>query len=673
MAVIFSVVVFMGLSFAAPELQEKKTLADPVSLLSSTTMTTTGLDHTGSSYTLQDDADSGKILFEDLPLTAESIEITLGQNLGYGVEIEVCVQDESVVITGDDTAADYVLELPAGAEEELLLKIDGDLVLEDVLVSGQAPVETNQEEVAPGWKLLVLLMAVNVLLFLLADHYRKRIHVDFKKRGLVEYAVLLFRLLWIPIAFSIAGLAFGYLFARLTGADLYRKEKLFCILAGLLIGCLVRLKGQLRQHFSGVFMFTAAFLSILILVLSPVSTNLNYNDGLHYGRALALSYGGNTYLTQADLSLIHENYMPVFEDASIDRAHEDLLNEEYEAGALRVESDPDIFQPENLAYLPSALGLIAGRVLHLSFDGIFVAGRLFNLLFYVLLCGLAISSLRYGRMLAALIALLPVNLYQGCSYTDEAWVFCWLFFGVCRYLGFLQDPERKWSLRETLVIAVSFLLGLLVKPVYLPVLLLLFVIPGERFGSRRKRWGYYGILSVFAAVLVILCAVRFSKIPEHPGIDMSTVLYEIVMEILPFRNSASYLTYSGYFPANLWSGEGVYAYQFPFADLWLLLLLITAFTEGSEEESRALRPGIVLSGKIDLGVVSCLSVFLIAAACDLSSQSFEGRYLSPLLLMILWLFRSRKCEIKGRRENVRFVLLILAMALFLLGAGCNAF
>lgn len=73
-----------------------------------------------------------------------------------------------------------------------------------------------------------------------------------------------------------------------------------------------------------------------------------------------------------------------------------------------------------VCFIPAALGLTLGRVLHLSGLLTLQLARLFNLLAFLLLTQFALAILPFGRNTMALVSFLPVTLQQACSASYDA-------------------------------------------------------------------------------------------------------------------------------------------------------------------------------------------------------------------------------------------------------------
>ena len=69
-----------------------------------------------------------------------------------------------------------------------------------------------------------------------------------------------------------------------------------------------------------------------------------------------------------------------------------------------VSSGWDTMYGNEYLFIPCALGITTGRLLHLNTVSIFLLGRLFNFVFYVALSMLAVYLIPFGKLLLSLIS-----------------------------------------------------------------------------------------------------------------------------------------------------------------------------------------------------------------------------------------------------------------------------
>ena len=167
----------------------------------------------------------------------------------------------------------------------------------------------------------------------------------------------------------------------------------------------------------------------------------------------------------------------------------------YKAEALAIEQEPsgsDELTAASTAkagqgsgnYLPQALGLRLARSSGASFYVMLRQARIFNLVFYLTLAVLAVALAPAGvRGLLACVALLPMPLQLAGSLSPDASVLGTVF---CYTALCLRLCGKKAALWEKLLLVV---LGGIVGPakaIYLPVVLLCFVIPADNLAGPQE-------------------------------------------------------------------------------------------------------------------------------------------------------------------------------------------
>ncbi len=180
------------------------------------------------------------------------------------------------------------------------------------------------------------------------------------------------------------------------------------------------------------------------------------------------------------------------------------------------EKDTDVFtkggmavcKTPPLAFLPQALGLRIGRFLHLSALGDLYLARLCNLVAAVFLLWLAIRIIPFGKTVLLIIGLLPMTIQQcaSLSYDSLHIAACFLFIAYIMKLsisniGYIEKKE----------IALLFVIGLLsvnTKYGYIGLVILVFMLPVERFKTKRRYWlfttGY-----VFVNLMIFYVVYRY--------------------------------------------------------------------------------------------------------------------------------------------------------------------
>lgn len=143
-------------------------------------------------------------------------------------------------------------------------------------------------------------------------------------------------------------------------------------------------------------------------------------------------------------------------------------------------------------YLAQALGVRLARSLGQNFYTMLRTGRIFNLISYLALAALAVALAPAGvRGLLACVALLPMPLELAASFSPDTPVLGTIFCYTALCLRLRSKKAVWWE--KLLLVALGGLVGP-AKAIYLPVVLLCFIIPVENLdGGRGTVKGPFGL------------------------------------------------------------------------------------------------------------------------------------------------------------------------------------
>lgn len=190
-----------------------------------------------------------------------------------------------------------------------------------------------------------------------------------------------------------------------------------------------------------------------------------------------------------------------------------------------------IYSP--IMYLPQALGLfIAGHITNNVYLFLFI-GRFFAYLVNVLLVILSMKILPDKRRLIMLVSAIPSVMCFTASYSMYG-LLCSLSIFFISYVLYVRKKEEV-TLKDKIVLSVCAAFMALSSPVYLPMILVLFLIPDSIFDSKAKARAFKLVLVACCLVLFILwtaTSVRFMTddqismiLPEAQGEHLLKNLY----------------------------------------------------------------------------------------------------------------------------------------------------
>ncbi len=150
-----------------------------------------------------------------------------------------------------------------------------------------------------------------------------------------------------------------------------------------------------------------------------------------------------------------------------------------------------------IVYAPQALGAYIARNLGLSAGWIFYIMRLSALLFSVVCMFLAIKIFPEKALLTFVIGVMPMFLLETGTLTADTVTNC-LSILITAFIFSLSRSHEKFTKRQIILLILSAVVLGLIKNVYGTIMLLFFVIPYERSGTRARHY-------ILGIVLLALC------------------------------------------------------------------------------------------------------------------------------------------------------------------------
>lgn len=318
-------------------------------------------------------------------------------------------------------------------------------------------------------------------------------------------------------------------------------------------------------------------------------------------------------------------------------------------------------------YVPGILGITLGRVLGLNGITTLFLGRFFAMLLYLGIFAFAIRLAPVGKATVFIVATCPMVIQMCCSYSYDALpieVAALFFCGLIRILFYHIEIGKK----QVIFLAITlFLLASCKGGVYIPFCLCVFLISADQFRNVREK--HLIRLILVAAIILGFGINTLGYLLQVLGVSQAATSSQTYAQSLnPYTVSDvvtqpahtiyllinTILMYADYFVKGMIAGPlGWLNIDInPFwAYLMLGLMLVGVMTIRGEKSYMTRKQRIAF-------FLAILLLFLMSAASMLISwtpagnttvRGLQGRYFTPVLLALLFLFRSDFFTIK---ENV---------------------
>ncbi len=151
-------------------------------------------------------------------------------------------------------------------------------------------------------------------------------------------------------------------------------------------------------------------------------------------------------------------------------------------------------------YFPQALGMLIGKTFNCSPVILLYTGRIFNLLFSIVLIFFAIRNTPFFKWIFFLLGLMPMTLYLCASLSKDAMIISLSFLLIALFLQFAYDQTKKISTKDLVILfAVSFFVAT-TRSIYTILIGMFLLIPVYRIGSLKK----YTVIFMSLVITVIM-------------------------------------------------------------------------------------------------------------------------------------------------------------------------
>lgn len=566
---------------------------------------------------------------------------------------------------------EYLFSLPLGEYATLRLDISEDIQIEDILVS-PSPMDA-QSKVLPPFRFLDLVISFAILLMLAELILYQRHRIVLWLNGLWSNRRTVLKML----AAGAVCVLLSWPVCHFRGIPFLGHHVAFFFIGGVLLSGLWFMRGRAEKYPQQIFALLCLSVGLLFIFASPLTSYITEDGGIHFQHTLSLSYMGDAYVTNAEKIIMNVESFPGYASVGNNNAFIQSVQGSFKTGGTYTFRE-NILRPSFLGYLPGAIGLWLGRFLGLPFLWTYGLGRFANLLAYTLLVCCAIKRANRGKALLCAVALIPSAVFQAASYSYGPFMIGVAMIAAVLYFNEIQQPDKPITLGKTAVILGLLLVAFLPRPIYFPLMLMMFFIPKTKLPDTILKRRYMLLTALTIIVLLAGLALPIltgrpaatdprSGLPatvlghvmnfiDHPAACIKVIVKYIAQYLNP-NNANQVLTTLGSF-SNL-------TVQVPGAVIILAVLAFVVLTEpedshlpaGPERAVSWYKLGVALGICCTIGVIVTWSYVVFSPVGANTVAGCQGRYLLPLLFPALYILRSPKIRSAFRKGKYLYFVL----------------
>ena len=418
-----------------------------------------------------------------------------------------------------------------------------------------------------------------------------------------------------------------------------------------------------------LFLCIAIPLGLLYMIVVPlgrVPDELN-----HYYRAYDISRG-NIFSKKISKKSVG-NIMPDNVSSVINtnnKYYEESNNIKVKDSKTKKEmefSNTAIYAP--IIYAPQALGILIGNIFNAPILIKGLLGRLFNYILFLVLMYHSLKLLPFKKYSAFLVLLFPILIQQSASLSADVFTNSVSILFSAYVLNLIYNNKKQknknqvLTLKQKLILLLFVILIALSKFVYLPICLLLFLIPTNMFESKKEKYKYIILACIIAFIVTVISVVPSLglTINHDPNVNFAEQvkyvlthphIYLIVLIKTLITNGAFYIN-------SLTISVGALDVFVP--TFYAYLLFAISISVFLSESYGFTKTEIIVYGLIVLltfGLIMSVEYASWTPVANHIVEGIQGRYLFPIMIPIMLLFNFKN---KKNIESNNYKYLALSM------------
>ncbi len=313
-----------------------------------------------------------------------------------------------------------------------------------------------------------------------------------------------------------------------------------------------------------------------------------------------------------------------------------------------------------VSYLPQIVGLKIGMLCKLTPYCTAMLGRITGLIITVFLFAWGIYKLPKHKLFATIILLCPVVLSYAASFSADNMTLASVFL-LISYVYYYMHTKEKIKKRHYILFAILTFIIAVSKIAYIPIIGIFIFLPKECFENNKRKW-ICAIGFIVLGFITTIWWMRTAAISATGGdpTNTNTWIYTnpIGYLIVLFRTTIS----SAWdYVSNMFAGHYLCHNQVnPYSIVPIAYIIIAVIAYFSDENTDKTT---MYKKLISFGIIAC-SYVLISTAMYVYNTSFksgtimgvQGRYLVPLLFMLIFFANSKKWNVQEHRlTNVALI------------------
>lgn len=323
-----------------------------------------------------------------------------------------------------------------------------------------------------------------------------------------------------------------------------------------------------------------------------------------------------------------------------------------------------------ICHLPQTLGILITRLFRAPILFQCYAARITNFAISTAIIYFAIKYIPFKKNLVVLIALLPISLCELISASSDALTISISLFWIS-YCMYLKYKKEKIDKKDITILLISSIVLSLCKIVYVPLCLIIFLLPKEKFGNIKNKLKICLPIFGFSILLNLIWLGYASRflIEFNSGVNAHDQIIFILTHPISYLSIVfrTFFTYSQFYLITLMGTAlsllDVYINNTVLYSFIIFAAILFVTSENTESELKIdnfSRLIYVVLTLIIIGLIYTVEYVQWTAVKSPLIEGIQGRYFLPILLLSAFAIHNFSFK-TTKNISSRYLFLILAM------------
>ena len=423
-----------------------------------------------------------------------------------------------------------------------------------------------------------------------------------------------------------------------------------------------------------IFLYTVPVICLFYIIFMP--TCKNHDELYHWYRSYEVSMGKlmtgingdelGTKMPENISKLLTDNWMTItYSDVN------ECLSIPLEADQKTTLYAETSAVYSFIQYLPQGIGIAIARLFTDKVVLLAYAGRFMNMLIAMTCIYFAIKKIPFGKKIILALSFIPIAIEGFSSLSPDAMTISLAFLYIAYILKLAFSKEEAFiGKKEIITLTVMSIIMSLCKIVYVPLVLLMFIIPKEKFKDCKKVKKIIAIIAIAAIINLIwlgISSIYLAHFREgDSGIQVKTLLSNPIRYVQDCLytlniNADSYIMTM--FGQKLGWGELVKVYDIVPYILLFMVTWITIIDQTIKDKFKLYQKFIIAIVILGISGLIFTSLYVQWTTCGSDSiAGIQGRYFIPILPLFILLIGSQlKIKTPYNDKNINKYIGIIGM------------